>query len=449
MDKKQKVAWNKKTYEEFEIEFARCQESDFIKVDKTTFDCYSKKVLAFCEKHNCEFTVKPYLLLKGNGCKYCRNEKISNSLKRSKEQYEKVLLVQKLNFKCIGDYLGANSLTLHECGTCGYEWNVTPQHLLNYDKQGCPCCNKSKLVEGKNDLWTTHPDIASQLKYVNFGYEITSKCDNYHVFICPVCKSETLSRVNRWVNGITRCKYCNDKISYPEKFMLCLLRQTLGDDFKFQKTFDWSNNKRYDFVLFDDNIIIETHGRQHYEEVDFCGNKARTLVEEQINDTYKKRLAHANNINKYIIINCRISNVDWIKNSILDGELAKILDLSNVDWSECDNFAKSSFIDKVAQLWEGGTNNVSLLARETGLSKTTIRNYLKIATKMNLCEYIPALNNKKKVICNTTGMIFNSIREGAMYYKINASNLSSHLNNNRFSAGIMPNGDKMLWAFID
>ena len=52
----------------------------------------------------------------------------------------------------------------------------------------------------------------------------------------------------------------------------------------------------------------------------------KTLIEEQINDSFKEKLAKDNGIEKYIVINCKESDLSYIKNNVLNSELSKIFD---------------------------------------------------------------------------------------------------------------------------
>ncbi|MEM5599205.1 hypothetical protein AAHB53_28045 [Niallia circulans] len=64
---------------------------------------------------------------------------------------------------------------------------------------------------------------------------------------------------------------CSDGFSIPEKFMFNLL-DYLQVDFDYQKVFDWSLGKRYDFYIPMLNCIIETHGAQHYQYSGFMNS---------------------------------------------------------------------------------------------------------------------------------------------------------------------------------
>ena len=60
--------------------------------------------------------------------------------------------------------------------------------------------------------------------------------------------------------------------------------------------------KKYDIYIPLYNLIVEVHGRQHYEEVDFFKN--RTLAEEQANDRLKQQYALDNGFN-YMVVDYR------------------------------------------------------------------------------------------------------------------------------------------------
>lgn len=59
-----------------------------------------------------------------------------------------------------------------------------------------------------------------------------------------------------------------------------------------------------------------------------------------------------------------------------------------------------------------------------------------------------AEKNKVKVKCITTGVIFNSIKEAADFYKINRNHISSCCTGKRKSSGIL-NGEKLTWKHYE
>ena len=148
--------------------------------------------------------------------------------------------------------------------------------------------------------------------------------------------------------------------------------------------FEWCENKKYDFYLSDYNIIIETHGEQHYEE----SRRGRSLKEEQENDKLKEKLALSNGIKHYIVIDCRKSELEWIKNSILDSELGNIFDLSDIDWLKCEEFALNNLIKEICT-YKKDNPNISILemANIFGYERHTIGRWLKRGSLLGWCEY--------------------------------------------------------------
>lgn len=231
---------------------------------------------------------------------------------------------------------------IYICKICGNEDTIQESNVI----QGCGCnvCAKKKILKGVNDLWTTHPHIAKLLKNSNDGYLVSGGSNKKLLFKCPDCGYERLVTVNDITSDGFSCTVCGDGISFPEKFMSNFLRQ-LNIDFKREKSFDWSQTKRYDFYIASLNYVIETHGIQHYEENK--SNRARTFQEEQENDKLKEKLAKTNGINKYIVIDCRESNIEHIKNNILNSKLNTLFNLSNINWIECGEFALTSLVKRV------------------------------------------------------------------------------------------------------
>ena len=54
----------------------------------------------------------------------------------------------------------------------------------------------------------------------------------------------------------------------------------------------------------------------------------------------------------------------------------------------------------------------------------------------------------KKVICITTGKIFNSIKEAGNYYNVVKSNISACCRKKIQSAGKLPNGTQLQWKYV-
>lgn len=217
---------------------------------------------------------------------------------------------------------------------------------------------------------------------------------------CPYCNKKRVMRiVDIYKHKSIGCP-CGDGKSYPEKFIMNLLEQ-LGLDFEIEYKPSWIDGRRYDFYIPKLEYIIETHGRQHYDG-SFNRIGGRNLEEERANDEFKKETALANGIKHYTELDCKESNMDYIKNSILNSELSKLFDLSNIDWNKCAEFANKNIVKEVCDYWNNRKDGetTSDLGKVFKTDRGTIVNYLKKGTKLDWCKYNPKEELKKSALNN-------------------------------------------------
>lgn len=314
----------------------------------------------------------------------------------------------------------------------------------------CPYCVGQK-VNHTNCLWTTHPEIAKLLEDPPKGYEITAGASNKEFFTCPECKDVSLKYVRNVVRFGLGCTKCSDGLSYSEKFFIKFLSQ-LGVNFKTQVSFDWSQNRRYDFYLL--NCIIEVHGEQHYKESFKYMDRGRTLKEERENDALKEALAKGNGIDEYVIIDCRKSNMEWIKENILQSNLNLMFDLSNINWLACHEFACNTLVKTVCDIYNNGIKVTTEIAKIVGLERSTVGRYLKQGVKLNWCDYDPKHPAKPKVEiwANSKSVIqltknnkfikeWNSISEASRALNI------SHISIIKTCKGEINSGGNFVWMY--
>lgn len=290
----------------------------------------------------------------------------------------------------------------YRCLTCGNIDEITEYQLTMNTGYGCNVCAGQKVLKNYNDLWTTHPKTASLLLMPEMGY-VVSKGQRIKLdFVCPSCNVVKRMFVKTVVEQGVTCFKCSEGVSYPEKFMASVLDQ-IHASFEKEKVFEWSKKiwhvnqklcgyKRYDFYIQASNCIIETHGKHHYIK----SGRGKTLEEEQENDIIKKRLAENNGVKHYIVVNCKHSDPEWIKNNILNSCLVDIFNLSDIDWQECHRFACNSQIRASCEFWDNGLESTVKIAEKMNLSKTTVIRYLKIGAELGLTTYSPT--PKKKVV---------------------------------------------------
>lgn len=291
---------------------------------------------------------------------------------------EKLKLVNS-NILITGQYVDSRTHISCKCLIDGYEWLATPSNLMQ--GCGCPVCAYQIIVKGINDIATTHPHLVKYFVNEEDTYKYSAGSGIRVKTKCPICNSIKETTIKKLQEREYACLSCGDGVSYPSKFMHNLLNQ-FGLDFQVEKKFDWSNNKRYDFYIPFIKGIIEVNGMQHYEYT--C--RGRTLEEEQESDKIKKELALSNNIEHYIVIDCRYSNLDFIKNNIMNSKLAELFDISSLDWNRCHENSCRSLIKEACDLWNSG-KNVEEIRKLLKRDKLTVRKYLKMGAKINLCIY--------------------------------------------------------------
>ena len=285
----------------------------------------------------------------------------------------------------------------YTCNVCGWvEGWSEESHIMGNKKQGCSCCDGRTIVLGINTIWDTDRWIYD-LGVTEEGAKTHTRGTHDKIkIICPDCgKIMYKTTSNIFKNKSIGCS-CSDKISYGEKLMYSILKQ-LKLNFKTQLTkanFSWCDKYRYDFYFELNNkcYVIEVHGLQHYEEC--TGNWKNKLKEQKENDRIKKELALNNGIKEenYIVIDCRKSELEWIKNNkngILNSKLNELFDLSNTNWLKAEEFTCSNLI-KIACDYK--RDNLELttidIGKIMGYNSNTICSWLKKGNSFGWCEYI-------------------------------------------------------------
>ena len=89
--------------------------------------------------------------------------------------------------------------------------------------------------------------------------------------------------------------------------------------------------------------------------------------------------------------------------------MTQILNLKNVDWTECNNFSKKNLCKEICELFEGGLS-VTNLSEEYKLSKNSIRRMLHTGNEIGLCHYDGKKENVLSSIDNE-----NNVKETSIY----------------------------------
>lgn len=278
----------------------------------------------------------------------------------------------------------------YSCAKCPHIGEIRETHL---DRgQGCSVCKGNMTcVQGVNDIATTNPECVVYFVDKELAHKVRRGSNKKVAMKCPHCedtKNITPFTLVRYGYG---CTQCGDGISYPQKVVRCLLN-LLEIDYVIEYSPQWEtlNGRRYDFFIPSLNMIIETHGKQHYEDSISWINK--TYEETQANDKEKEVIALRNGVKQYVTLDCSVSSIEWIRQSILTSSLISFINVDNIDWNEIDKQSMSSKRLEVIKVWNQMGGNEGLvktteIAQFVGVHRKTVGEYLNWGAKLGLCKY--------------------------------------------------------------
>lgn len=131
------------------------------------------------------------------------------------------------------DYLpGSNEKVWWKCKKCGYRWasRVANRAILS---RGCPCCANKVVVPGRNDLATTHPELAKEWHPSKNGRlspsQVLAGSARKVWWLCPKGHEYKASLLHRG-HG-TNCPICNSgrQTSFAEQAIFYYVKQVFPD----------------------------------------------------------------------------------------------------------------------------------------------------------------------------------------------------------------------------
>lgn len=374
-----------------------------------------QKIKVRCKKHNQIWYGKPDSIIKGIGCKECRNEKFSQSNSKTQEEFED--RVRKINssIRVIGKYTGCENHVGFKCIKCNYTWETTPTTF--YRTGNCPKCIRKELSEKQTlsnkeflrDLEQINKNIIPLEEYKTAHTKILFKCkiDGYEWGVtpsnilsgkgCPVCANKKVMKgVNdiatthphilrflcdindgyKYTSGSTKklkvkcpdCGYIKEMNTYSLTsfgFSCDRCSDKISYPNKFIRgfieqldvediTYEYNSSwtKLYRYDLY------FKYGNINYlVEMDggfhYVTTSMRTDEELLIQQQRDKEKDILAKENGFVLmrIDCRESNKDYIKSNILNSELVNIFDLSEIDWDLCDNYGQTNLIKQVCNFY--------------------------------------------------------------------------------------------------
>lgn len=382
---------------------------------------------------------------------------MGGTLLTHEEFCNKVYKIYGDKYSVVSQYNGSKKEIKIKHNLCGTIFSV-PAYKMTYTKGNiqCPCEYGKRFDENVNSIYATDKEFCKLFYNQDDTHKYTIHSGHKTDFVCPFCKNIVY---NKRISDVYRrglvCNHCSDHIPMGERIIYSLLdmKKDILDDcyFQFDKTFDWSNRKEYDFYFCINGVkyIVETNGEQHYyqrKNSKICSD----LKYQQDNDEYKMNLAIKNGISKcnYIIIDCRKSDFNFIKENILNSDLYTILDLKNFDWDKCFKNSSTSLLIKVCDLWNSNVRDIPLLKKYTGLSRSCIHTFLCRGRDIGLCDYYSMAQTK--VRCTNDDIVFDSIVQAGKYYNINTpGNISAVCRKKRKYCGIHPiTNEPLMWEYV-
>ena len=349
------------------------------------------KIKCRCIIHDWIYWVAPSSLLRNIGCKKCGRERTTQKQMKSQEQFVAEVYNLEPTTIVIGAYAGAFVPIDFMCSH-GHVYSMRPVDFLHGER--CPYCASRKILIGYNDIATTRPDVAALFTEQENIHKYMAGSNKKINFTCPLCGKVQKKQISLVSERGFSCDNCSDHLSYPNKFGRALFDQLLIH-YQTEWQPDWAKPYYYDiyFQHKGKEYIVELDGMQHFRE---CGSFGMTLLEQQTVDETKNKLAQSNGIH-LIRINCSESKCEYNKQNILQSELAKLFNLSSVDWKLCDEKAQKTLVKTACDLYMSGMKSFKCLCNELHIGDSSARNYIKRDTALGWCDYDPKKANQDKI----------------------------------------------------
>ena len=263
--------------------------------DKYTIDIeqiyidMNHNIKIICNKCNNSFERMPSHHFRNSKCPYCEsfgNRNIKFVIDKSKEIHgdKYIILEQK--------FINMHTKINIHCTDCGLNFKQEPHNHIN-KKQGCPECNRLRMVYKMDEIIEISNKIHGDRYYIDINQDIINRYSNIEIY-CKKCEKKFEQQIVVHLMGCG-CTNCNN--SHGENKTSLLLDEM---DIKYirQKKFINCKKKRclpFDFYLPDYNICIEYDGIQHFESRSVFGG-IDEYIKRKENDEIKNKFCIDNNI---------------------------------------------------------------------------------------------------------------------------------------------------------
>ena len=136
------------------------------------------------------------------------------------------------------------------------------------------------------------------------------------------------------------------------------------------------------------DVIADTISSLNMKGMNMQYENTRKKTEEKahvIDPKIKEEKALDNKIERYVIIDSRKSEIDWIKNNVVNSELNNLFDLNSIDWNECFRFACENNLVKTACEYKKNNPNMTYteIGKMMGYERHSVKRWLEKGRKIN------------------------------------------------------------------
>lgn len=260
---------------------------------KVECGCATDFVTIHCNIHG-DFKLRCSSHLKGFGCKVCQQEERNKQNKETFLKRARVLHGNKYTYSNV-EYTTHITKVHITCPKHGDFIQTPCSHLRG---AGCPVCKKeedtirykSEFIDSSNLIYNYKYDY-SHVEYVKTDVKVSIICPEHGIF-------KQAPRDHLKGGGCSKCSR-----SKGEKYITSTLEQH-GIDYEIEYIFEDCRDKRplpFDFYLPSKGVLIEYHGIQHYEYIDYFHRDTNKFELQKCHDQIKVNYCITNNIRLVII----------------------------------------------------------------------------------------------------------------------------------------------------
>jgi hypothetical protein len=234
-----------------------------------------------CKKCKWEWQGKPIRIARTKGCPICSGSSIKNHF-----EYRFLRILKKDKIELLSILGGHRDNILIRCLKCGLERNTYPMNYLTKYNEGCTKCKRVDKREKQKQRFlkkiVKRNDIELVSEFISSNDFVTIKCNE--------CNKNWQSRAYDIERGIG-CNSC--KTSSGEKEVKRILEK-----YNISYISQWMEHNcfhdkklRFDFKVTQSGFasVIEYHGKQHFEYVDFFHRNQKNYQLCNTRDEIKKK----------------------------------------------------------------------------------------------------------------------------------------------------------------